>query len=323
MARLNNRSLAALMRTIVDVANQPKGKDTYTRQRADSPNELPYWGMNQSGYGLLPGYVMEVSNFNAGNGKFTIERPTGDDLASVGVTRNRCSYQGKPVGLTFDGTHELWVDPDALGTAAGDLYGSTEDSFMVSHPGTGFKAYGAPVLTPPLNAGTKNWVNTTGNEWLIPASATPAEVFINEIEATEGTLGSLASGEYFYDPDTMELTIYSATDPSIGDGDYVQWTAYKVKASFAGGEDSGTDPTWISGTVSGAVDLAADSSISISASSIMQPRGGAWSVTAVEPTSVSILFESIGTYADGKSILAMWSESGGWIYAGGDAPECP
>lgn len=79
----------------------------------------------------------------------------------------------------------------------------------------------SPVAVP---MGSDSWASTTGSEYSKPLSVVPALVYFDDAEASEGTKGSLAAGEWAYDSTskTLHVRLSDSADPDTKADDFIE-----------------------------------------------------------------------------------------------------
>lgn len=123
--------------------NTPQGDNTLIVPRRNVHAPVQEWAYNTTGYELKAGYIVEVTDFDPEQNKYTIRRPSADGLPNIAVVKSSqtLASDGNRVELQFSGTALLWYSSTAPTVA--DTVGSKKDSFNLQIGVEGF----APLET--------------------------------------------------------------------------------------------------------------------------------------------------------------------------------
>lgn len=118
--------------------NTPQGDNTLIVPRRNVHAPVQEWAYNTTGYELKAGYIVEVTDFDPDQNKYTIQRPSADGLSNIAVVKSSLTPagNGNRVELQFSGTSLLWYSGTAPTIA--DTVGSQKDSFLVKIGANGF-----------------------------------------------------------------------------------------------------------------------------------------------------------------------------------------
>lgn len=175
--------------------NTPQGDNTLIVPRRNVHAPAQEWAYNTTGYELKAGYIVEVTDFDPDQNKYTIQRPSADGLSNIAVVKSSLTPagNGNRVELQFSGTSLLWYSGTAPTIA--DTVGSQKDSFLVKIGASGFA---------PLETGA-----TVGGSGRCRARFFSASSAIQHWITGENSTNTDMYATWNYTPDTRSITLES------------------------------------------------------------------------------------------------------------------
>ena len=140
---MNANDRRRLQQTVIRTENTPQGLVAPARTLRNIHAPEQEWAYNSTGYELFDGYIVAVTDFDPTDNRYTIARPTADNMPNIAVVKSSyCANSSTArVELQFSGVTSLYYSGTAP-TVANTL-GSQSGSFYAKIGSTGF----APVET--------------------------------------------------------------------------------------------------------------------------------------------------------------------------------
>jgi hypothetical protein len=158
--------------------------------------------------------------FDAGNNK--LRDSSGNEITTNELFPNATQGQKFPINM------------QVTKNAAGEKYKDIEDGSTAEILVDDDYLNPSPIIDLPGDATEDFWKVSSGSEYYYSGTeieAAPDKVYLNDILATEGTLGALNASEWVWDSGNSRLVVRLAdsTDPDTkGDG----WVGYKITVTY-------------------------------------------------------------------------------------------